>query len=241
MSTIAFPPHLDLNDDRLHAGFIAILPRIERHARISFRDIRCSNKKEDLVAETIALSWASYGRLIRKGKDAAQFISALARYAARAVRDGRRLAGQEKAKDVLSRRAQHRHGFTVESLPASTRSSFEKIYSDLRGQQETDAYEERLRDNTVTPPPEAAAFRIDFPQFLQALGERDRELAHFLSLGYSAKEAAQKFNVSPGRITQLRQQWCREWHALQDEEAPLKRRSRIGGSPGPLSPRQTAS
>ena len=126
-------------------------------------------------------------------------------------------------------------------LGSSNCTSFEKIYSDLRGQQETDAYEERLRDNTVTPPPEAAAFRIDFPQFLQALGERDRELAHFLSLGHSAKEAAQTFNVSPGRITQLRQQWCREWHALQDEEAPLKRRSRIGGSPGPLSPRPTAS
>src|SRR5438876_807194 len=238
MSTIALPLHLDLNDDRLHAGFSAILPRIERHARISFRDIRCPNKKEDLIAETIALSWASYGKLVRKGKDVAQFVSAPARYAARAVRYGRKLTGLEKTKDVLSRRAQQRYGFTVESLPESTRTSFAKIYSAVRGQQETDAYEERLRDNTVTPPPEAAAFRIDFPQFLQALGERDRELAHFLSLGHSAKEAAQKFNVSPGRITQLRQQWCRQWHALQDGEAPLKRRSPIAGSPGPLSPRQ---
>jgi hypothetical protein len=60
MSAIALPLHLDLNDDRLHVGFVAILPRIERHARISFRDIRCPGKKEDLVAETIALSWAWY-------------------------------------------------------------------------------------------------------------------------------------------------------------------------------------
>ena len=230
MSAVSLPLHSRPNNDCLHAGFSAILPRIERHARISFRDIRCPNRKEDLIAETIALSWAWYGKLVRKGKDVAQFVSPLTRYAARAVRYGRRLTGLEKTKDVLSRRAQQRYGFTVESLPASTRTSFEKIYSAVRGQQETDAYEERLRDNTVTPPPDAAAFRIDFPQFLQALGARDRELAHFLSLGHSAKEAAQKFNVSPGRITQLRQQWCREWHALQDEQAPLKRRARIGGS-----------
>jgi hypothetical protein len=242
MSAVSLPLHSRPNDYHLHAGFAAILPRIERHARISFRDIRCPHKKEDLIAETIALSWAWYRRLVRKGKDVAQFVSALARYAARAVRYGRRLNGVEKTKDVLSRRAQQRYGFTVESLPASTRTSFAKIYSALRGQQEVDAYEERLRDNTVTPPPEAAAFRIDFTQFLRALGARDRELAHFLSLGHSAKEAARRFKVSQGRVTQLRQRWCRQWHALQDEEAPLKRRARIGGSPRPLSPRQrTAS
>ena len=113
MSAIALPLYPSPNDELLHAGFLAILPRIERHARISFRDIRCPNKKEDLVAETIALSWAWYGRLIRKGKDVAKFVSALARYAARAVRCGRRLNGKERAKDVVSPVAQRRHGFTL--------------------------------------------------------------------------------------------------------------------------------
>src|SRR5690242_3211059 len=109
----------------LHAGLLAILPQIERHARIYFRDIRCDNKKEDYIEETIALSWAWYGRLVRRGKDVNSFIGGLVRYAARAVRCGRRLTGQEKAKDVLSSLAQKRHGFTVVSLPASTRKSFE--------------------------------------------------------------------------------------------------------------------
>jgi DNA-binding NarL/FixJ family response regulator len=230
MSTIALPLYPSPNDELLHAGFVAILPRIERHARISFRDIRCPNKKEDLVAETIALSWAWYARLVRKGKDVAKFVSALARFAARAVRSGRKVAGKEKAKDALSQAAQRRHGFTVEPLPASTRTSFEKLYSAVHGQQETDTYEERLRDNTVTPPPEAAAFRIDFPQFLQALSERNRELAQFLSLGHSAKEAARRFKVSQGRVTQLRQEWCRQWHTLHGEEVPFARRSRSMGA-----------
>ena len=83
---------------------------------------------------------------MRRGKDVITFVGALARYAARAVRCGRRLTGQEKAKDVLSSLAQRRHGFTVGSLPASTRKSFERIYSTVRGQEEMDGWEERRRD-----------------------------------------------------------------------------------------------
>jgi hypothetical protein len=66
--------------------------------------------------------------------------------------------------------------------------------------------------------PDAAAFRLDFPQFLGDLSARDRQLAMFLSLGHSAKKAAERFSLSQGRITQLRQQWCREWQRGQGEE-----------------------
>ena len=40
----------------------------------------------------------------------------------------------------------------------------------------------------------------------------------YLSLGHGAKKAAAKFRLTPGRVTQLRQQWCREWHAMHGEE-----------------------
>jgi hypothetical protein len=219
MSAISLP--IKLTDDRLQAGFLRILPRIERHARICFRDVVCPSKRADLIAETIALTWSWYRRLLRKGKDATKFASTLARFAARAVGCGRKLTGQEKAKDVLSSVAQKRHGFNVESLPASTRTSLEKIYSEVKGQQDRDAWEERLRDNRLTPVPDQASFRLAYPQWVRSLGRRDRRLAHFLSLGNSAKDAAQKFKLSTGRITQLRQQWCREWHALHDEEVPF--------------------
>jgi len=224
MSAVSLSLESALNDARLQAAFLTILPQIERHARFYFRHVRCASKKEDLIAETIALSWAWYGRLVRKGKDVTKFVGALARYAARAARCGRRLTGQENAKDVLSSLAQQRHGFTVASLPASTCKSFEKIYSTVRGQEDMDGWEERLHDNTVTPVPDQVSFRLAYPQFVRSLGRRDRRIAHFLSLGNSAKEAAQKFKVSPGRVTQLRQGWCRAWHALHGEEAPLEQR-----------------
>jgi hypothetical protein len=209
-----------LTDDHLHAGFLCILPRIERHARIYFRDVPCTAKRQDFIAETVALSWAWYRCLMRRGKDATKFASALARFAAQAVSCGRRLAGQERSKDVLSSVAQKRHGFKVESLPASTRTSLEKIYSEVKGQQDRDVWEERLRDNMQTPVPEQASFRLAYPQWVRSLSQRDRRMAHFLSLGNSATEAARQFNVSTGRVTQLRQQWCRNWHALHDEEVP---------------------
>jgi hypothetical protein len=229
----AISPPIKLTDDRLHAGFLRILPRIERHARFYFRDVGCPSKRADLIAETIALSWSWYRRLMKKGKDASKFVTALSRYAARAVRCGRKLTGQEKAKDVLSSVAQNRHGFKVESLPASTRTSLEKIYSEVHGQQKRDAWEERLRDNRLTPVPDQASFRLAYPQWVRSLGRRDRRLAHFLSLGNSPKDAARTFKLTPGRISQLRQQWCREWHALHDEAVPFTHRKT--GTPQPVA------
>src|SRR5262249_36114803 len=119
--------------------------------------------------------------------------------------------------DVLSPLAQQRHGFRVELLPSSTRNPHEQLYAEPHGQQMQDAFEERLRDNTVTPPPDAAAFRIDWPVFLRGLTRRDQAMATFLSLGNSGKATAAKFGLTPGRVTQLRQRWCRQWRACQGE------------------------
>jgi hypothetical protein len=165
------------------------------------------------------------GRL-QNGKDATEFVSALAGYATRAVRSGRRLCGQLRANDVLSELAQRRHGFMVQPLPCSTTPSWEVRSGTTHSQQHFNAYEERLRDNTVTPPPDAAAFRIDFPKFLDSLTDRDRRLAEFLSLGHQARKAADRFGLSPGRVTQLRQRWCQEWRVFQGEERADERTHR---------------
>jgi len=196
-----------------------LLPKIERHACIFFRHIRCDDQRADKVAETVAVAWQWYRRLAERGKDVNQFLMTFVFLAARAVRSGRRLCGMERAKDVLSPRAQRRHGFRAEPLPQSTRRSHDCLHALIRGQQEMDAYEERLQDNMVTSPAEAAAFRIDFPEFLGGLSQRDRELAMYLSLGHRASAAATRFGLTPGRVTQLRQGWCGQWRRFHGEEA----------------------
>jgi hypothetical protein len=201
----------------LHAGFLALLPRIEQHAKIHFRDIRSPDTRAEKIAETIALAWKSFVGLAQRGIDAAEFPSALAAFAARAARNGRRVCGQDKAKDVISPRAQQQHGFKVESLPIATRLPHEAFCGAGSGRRWLEAYKDRLRDNDRTPVPDQAAFRADFPEFLRSLSDRDRALAEFLSLGHSADKAARKFGVSPGCVTQLRQRMGHEWRAMQGE------------------------
>src|SRR4051812_32244199 len=140
----------DIGNDRsaLQAGFLFILPRIELHARISFRSVKCPDKQQDYVQEACSLAWKWFVRLTQRGKDPTGFVSVIANYAVRAVKSGRRVCGQEKAKDAMSPLAQQRHGFTVESLPPSTSRSHEQLYSTPHGQRLMDAVEERLRDNT---------------------------------------------------------------------------------------------
>src|SRR5690349_3985594 len=94
----------------LHLGFQLILPRLELHGRIFFRHVKCPHRRADAVQEMVALAWKWYLRLAERGKDVSDFVAAFITFAARAVKSGRRLCGQEKAKDVLSPVAQRRHG-----------------------------------------------------------------------------------------------------------------------------------
>jgi hypothetical protein len=102
----------------------------------------------------VSVAWKWYISLSERGKDVTQFRMVFIYLVVKAVKCGRRFCGQEKAHDVLSSQAQRRHGFTVESLPISTRTSFEDLYAAPHGQRHLDAFEERLQDNTQTPVPD---------------------------------------------------------------------------------------
>jgi hypothetical protein len=189
---------------RLHSGFLALLPRIETHGRVYFRGVRCPHRREDLIAETVALAWRWFLRLAQRGKDASRFPSALASYAARAVRGGRRAGGQDGGKDVLSPLAQQRHGFAVGKQPDR---------STLGGS----PLDEALHDNTGSPPDQQAAFSIDFPRWLATLGTRDRRIAEGLALGHRTRELARDCRLSPSRVSQLRRELHRGWRRFHGE------------------------
>ncbi len=201
-STSAPDPFADYS--RLHFAFLAVLPRVDVHARICFRDVRCWQRREDAIAETVALCWAWFVRLMRQGKEPQDFLAALVRYAARHVRSGRRLCGKEKVQDVLSPLTQRRHGFVVSPLP--DRSS-------LKG----NIFDEALQDNTQTEIPEQVAFRCDFSAWLTTRTERDRRLIDDLAAGEGTLDAARKHALSPGRVSQLRREYCADWSRFCDD------------------------
>jgi hypothetical protein len=188
----------------LQAAFLAILPRVVKHARFHFRDLRCLHRRDDAVAETVALAWQSFLRLAQRGKDASRFPAAFADYVARATKSGRRLCGQEKTRNALSPLAQQRHGFAVQSLPMGS-SAIGNIF------------DEALADNTQTPVPDQVGFRLDFPAWRQKRSERDRRLIDELMVGERTLDVARRHGLSAARISQLRRAFHKDWLTFCDE------------------------
>jgi hypothetical protein len=179
---------------------------VERHGRVHFRHVRCRDRKEELLAELRGLAWKWYVRLVRRGKDVLAFVSVLATYAARAVNSGRRVCGHERKKDVLSPLAQRLHGFAVGKLPD---------ISTLDG----NPLQEALIDNTQSPVPDQAAFRLDFPAWPASLSARNREIAEDMALGHGTGHLAQRFGLTQGRISQLRREFSESWRRFHKEVA----------------------
>jgi hypothetical protein len=192
----------------LHAGFLSILPRIELHGHVYFRYLKCPDRREDAVAEMVALSWLWFLRLAAKGKDATAFASALATFAARAVRAGRKVAGKDSVGEVLSPAAQVQHGFVVSTLPA---------HSTLA----TNPLQEALIDNTRSPVPEQVHFRLDWPCWLSTRSDRDRRIVNDLMTGERTGDVAARHGLTPGRISQLRAHFRADWLAFLGEEGPV--------------------
>ena len=131
----------------------------------------------------------------------------------------RRVVGVAKAKDALNTTTQRRIGFTVEPLPTSNRASYEQLYATPGGQEMQDAFEERLRDNTVTPVPEQVAFRMDFPRWRRTRCYRDRRIIDGMMQGARTLDLSTKFGSSPARVSQLRQEFYDDWNRFGDTVA----------------------
>jgi hypothetical protein len=190
---------------RLQATFVSsVLPKVLTHGRVYFRDLHCPHQRADAVAEMVALTWKWHRRLAERGKDAARFPPALATFAARAVRCGRRLAGMDRARDVLSPQAQQRKGFAVSKLPDC---------SSLDGSQLAEA----LHDNTRSPLDEQVCFRLDFPAWRASRTDRDRRALDDLMLGERTLDVAGKYGLSPGRVSQLRREFLLDWRRYISE------------------------
>jgi len=182
----------------LQARFLAILPRIQSHGLIYFRHLKCPHRREEAVAEMVAVAWKWCIRLIQKGKDPGRFPSAIASFAARAVSSGRRLCGQEKPKDVLS---------PVRSAPTQLLGRRTARSLDLGRQPISEA----LIDNTQTPVPDQVSFRCDFPAWIKTRTHRDRRVIEELMTGERTLDVASKHGLSPARVSQLRRAFKLDW------------------------------
>ena len=168
------------------------------------RGVRCLFTRDDRIADTVALAWKCFVRLAEKGKDVESFKTTFASTVTRSVSCGRRVTRIEKAKDVMSGRTQKRNGFTV--------SSFGQQRPNYRAAGLRDiGIDEPLKDNTITPVPDQAAFRIDFRAWLRTLSSRERKIVRAMLRDERTLDLSRQFDVSPGRISQMRREFAKSW------------------------------
>jgi hypothetical protein len=208
MSTIIVAVRGRDADPVWHDQFLSsILPAVQVCARIRFRDLPQVEREESL-AEATAAAMISFVRLIDRGKNPVTFASSLARVAVLRVFAGRLSASADSSTDVLSRQARQSHGFQVESLDAPT-------------DQADNGWEAVLVENRKTTPADVAAARLDIAAWLGGMKVRRREIAESLAAGYRTEEVAEMFELSAGRVSQLRREFEDSWREFQQEADEL--------------------
>ena len=185
-------------------SFEQLLPTIQRQAQWAFGRMLAS-EREEMVAEAVANAYCAFCRLVALGKADRGYATQLARFAIRRVRCGRGVGTPANVHDLTSRYCQRANGLRVARL-----DRYEKYQA---------AWKEVLVEDPHAGPAEIAATRIDFAAWLQSLAPRVRNIAKLLATGESTGAAAQKFGVSPGRISQLRRKLEQAWSAFQGEPA----------------------
>jgi DNA-binding NarL/FixJ family response regulator len=185
-----------------HQAFLAMLPKIVAHCRVCFRGL-LAEAREEAIQDAISHALAAYVRLVDQDKADCGFPTVLARHAVGHVRDGRMVGARQNSRDLLSRKAQLTKRFLVQQF-----SCFDE------GRH---LWSEAVIEDHRTPVPEQAAFRIDFPTWLDMLSKRDRRIAEELAVGQTTTEVAQRLGVSSARISQKRLELQTSWRVFQGE------------------------
>lgn len=184
------------------ARFLALLPAIREQARFAFRHEK-PERRQELIAETIANAFVAFVRLMNRGLDDLIYPTPLTTYAVKQVRDGRRVGNRLNCRDVSSEYAQRAKRLKMERLDH---------YDETKGE-----WKEVLIEDRHSGPAETAAARIDIGAWFASLPRRKRRIAATLAVGETTKRAARKFHVSPGRISQMRRELQDDWQGFQGD------------------------
>lgn len=173
--------------DMVQDVFVNRLPALKRMARISFRHLGGCEARDEATTNAIALAWKGFHALYRKGRaEEPGILDSVMRFSIRQTRAGRTPQACPRKRDVLAPR-----------WVGPTRSP------DFDLEQFVGRF---------TPVPDAVSFRVDVPEFLDTLNDRQRKMSLDLAAGMTTTEAAEKYKLSPGRISQ----WRKEFRDLFD-------------------------
>jgi len=180
--------------------FLAMLPGIRSFADYAFRRLK-SEARDEAIQEVTASAFVAYVRLVQLGRRHLAFASALARYAVAQYLAGRRTGSRLNSADVMA--PGHRRRFRIERL-----DEFDP---------HDGVWREAVVEDIRTPVADQASFRVDFPDWLSRLPNRERAVAQLLAASYTTGEVADEYGISPGRVSQLRRELQEAWERFHEE------------------------
>jgi hypothetical protein len=189
-----------------HPRFLAMLPALRRAARFRFRHLSPSRKQE-VVDDILGSCYTAYARLAEQGQEERAHSSTLVKFAAAQIAQGRQIGSRLNARDVSSDYCRRRQGIQLERLDQ---------YDEAEGKWKEVLVEDRRHGD----PASVAAARIDIGEWLATMSSVRRKLAECLAAGTTTIEAARLFNLTPGRISQLRKEFQTSWSTFHGE-SPL--------------------
>ena len=186
--------------------FFQMLPALRRQIAFQARSV-LRHEREDFEANALGLACEMFQRLVQRDRAEQAYPAPLATYACRQARDGRQCGGSLNVRDLTSRHCQKRHGVRGRSLhhldPQSGR------------------WQELVVEDRQASPAEVATIRIDFQAWLETLSQQKREIAEALASGESTQNVARDFQLSAGRISQVRRELHTAWEELQQQTVPV--------------------
>jgi len=66
--------------------------------------------------------------------------------------------------------------------------------------------------------PDLVAFKVDFDFWFSMFTRRDQKIITALASGERTKAVADRFGISPARVSQLRRRYEQQWLVFQGEE-----------------------
>ncbi len=184
--------------------FQDMFPALRNYIQHGFRRLRVE-RREEAMQEALANAFVAFSRMVERGRLQFVFPSVLAQFAIAQVQDGRRVGGSLNVRDVSSEYAQQRKQLRMERLDLFNRHTAEWI--------------EVVVEDYQTPIPDQVCFRIDFPEWLSRLPNRDRRVAEALANGDSPGEIARRFAISAARVSQLRRKLHASWESFHAESS----------------------
>ena len=193
-----------LSEDARHQLF-QMLPALRRQIAFQARSV-LRHQREEFEANALGLACEMFQRLVQRDRAELAYPAPLATYACRQARDGRQCGGSLNVRDLTSRHCQKRNGVRCRPLH--------------RIDPQSGRWQELVVEDRQASPAEVAATRIDFRAWLATLSNRQRQIAEALAGGESTQEVARQFQLTSGRISQLRRELRDTWNVFQGQVVP---------------------